>query len=90
MSKGVSEVVPEKPFKFLVTNFIQEERSFPKGILVPHSNKDLIALVPIGGEIGAEIERCLNISTIGYNGEHKTTPGAVNYVRHQYHAGAEE
>lgn len=39
-----------------------------------HKIKHPISLVPIGGNLGAEIARFINIYTTGYYEEHETPP----------------
>lgn len=61
---------------------------FPNVTVVVLTTKHPIAPVPIGGEIGAEISRCLNISNTCYDGEYETPPAAVHDACHEVHAGA--
>lgn len=60
-ANGVAEVLPEKPFDILLYNFEDQERILPNGMVFSYSIKHLIALLPIGGELGHEISRCLLI-----------------------------
>lgn len=61
-ASGLAEVLTEKPFEILFSNFGNQEKLFPKGMVFSHANKHPLALVPIGEEVGREIAQCLQIS----------------------------
>lgn len=58
----VEEVLPNMTFKLLLSSFATEERRSPKGIVVALASKYSLAMVPIFGEDGDDVARCLNIS----------------------------
>lgn len=65
ISNGLAEVRPNRPLYIWMSKFRNVERFFLKSMVVALDSKNPLALLPLSGEVGREVESFLNISQVG-------------------------